>query len=275
MSLKKTFSILFFLLLFISANVFAQAIPLKNLTLHLVPTNKKNSYGLSSKTIQVSKTKKNLKVTWYSLVKELDEAAAYPTYKIKSSRGVIDTDNIELKNGYFQPALWGQGYIRTQSALPLWIDPEYLSLRNNQEKLLNTGILNASKNLLRLAPDKLYEQITYFQNLYDQYVESGQIKDGTGLRKSDKRELKKFIKEFFYVKNIAKTKANITVNQLTEKYPARIIGNNYFQFIVIDDPLNPLVLSFKLYPDKAPKLFKRVLKELQEGIEFYVSQINY
>ncbi len=77
------------------------------------------------------------------------------------------------------------------------------------------------------------------------------------------------------MRNLAKTKATIVVNSAKETYPAKIIGNNYYQFVVIDDPLNPLVVNFKIFPEKTPRLFRDVFKDLKDDFEYYVTQIHY
>lgn len=270
--MKKLFLIFIF---FISIDALAQSIPLNNVVLRLVPSAKKEEELLAVKTVQLSQTPSGAKILWQSLVKERDETAHYPTFKIKADRGVIEGDGFVGKTGFFQPALWGNGYILTDSFCPLWLDPEFLQLKLKDSRSFNAGFLNVNNNLLRLAPDKTYQKLIYFQNLYDQYVEAGAIKVGLVIKKNDAKELKEFIKEFFVMRNLAKSKATLYVNKVKETYPAKIIGNDYFQFVVIDDPLNPLVIYFKIFPEKTPRLFRDVFKDLKDDFEFYVTQIHY
>lgn len=270
--MKKLFFIFLFL---ISLNTFAQAIPLDNVVLRLVPSAKTADELLAVKTAQLTQTPNGAKILWQSLVKERDMNAHYPTFKIRANRGVIETDGFIGKSGFFPPALWGNGYIRTDSFSPLWLDPEFLQLKTRDTRAFNAGFLNMNANLLRLVPDKTYQKLIYFQNLYDQYVTAGDIKAGATIKKADVKELKEFIKDFFVMRNLAKTKATIFVNKAKETYPGKIIGNDYFQFVVIDDPLNPLVIHFKIFPEKAPRLFKNVFKDLKDDFEFYVTQIHY
>lgn len=263
------------LLILVSFNVFAQAIPLDKVVLRVVPSAKMAEELLAVKTVQLAQTPSGAKVLWQSLVKERDMNAHYPTFKIRANRGVIETDGFIGKTGFFPPALWGNGYIRTDSFSPLWLDPEFLMLKTRESRAFNVGILNMNPTLLRLVPDKTYQKLSYFQNLYDQYVAVADIKATATVKKTDAKELREFIKEFFVMRNLAKTKATLFVNKDKETYPAKIIGNNYFQFVVIDDPLNPLVINFKIFPEKAPRLFKGVFKDLKDDFEFYVTQIHY
>lgn len=248
---------------------------MNDLVVRLMPMDQNLNDKLAVKTIEIESNSKSLKVIWQSLIKELDETAYYPTYKIKAERGVIDGDGFQGKAGFFQPALWGSGYIRTETFSPLWLEPDLLELKPNQKMNFNVGLLNVDKSLLKLAPNEPYELLLYFQNLFDQYFTGNELREGIPIKKSDQKELKKFIRSFFEIQNIAKTKASLNVNQKKESYPARIIGNDYFQFVVINDPFNPLVVSFKIFPDKSPRLFKKVFDDLKKHFEFYVTQVSY
>jgi len=257
------------------AIVQSQAIPFSGMKLKLVPRYKDVAGEIGSKSVTVYRTKKGIKVVWYSLVKDFDEEAYYPTYKIKSRRGIIETDGLDLKTAFFLPHLWGNGYIRSETALPLWLDPEYLSIKGKQKRSFNSGLLNSNRYLLKMAPDELFDKLNFFQNLYDQYVTGMQVRTDIRLSKKNQRELRKFVKNFFLVKKIAKTKATIYVNKIKESYPSLIIGNEYFHFVVIDDPLNPLVVNFKIFPDKAPKVFRKSFKLFKKNFEYMITQVTY
>jgi len=268
--------LVFIFMLSMAQVVYAQAIPLNKMTLQINPLHKNNDdSAIEPKTIRIIQTDKSLKVFWYSLVKEKAADAYYPTFKVKANRGIVETDALNGKAALFYPALWGNGYIRTETALPLWMDPKILELKGRQKIPFNVGIINLNKYLLKAAPDAVFEKISFFQNLYDQYVYGTEIRADVKISKSEEKDLKKFIKEFFSVEQLAKTKSALYVNNVKEDYPVLLIGNRYYEMVVINDPLNPLVIRLKFNNDKAPKLFKKQFDEFAELFEYYISHINY
>lgn len=270
---RALIALTFFVLL--SSDVIAQSIPIDGMAIKITPASKKADESISEKSIHVNKTKSGIKVFWYSIVRNRDETKYFPTFVVKASKGIVEIDSLDFKRTFFQPSLWGNGYIRSGTSLPLWVDPKILELKGRQKGKLNIGLLNMSQNIMQLVPEPLFEQVSFFQNLYDQYIKDGEVRESLGLRKSQQRELKSFIKEFNFVRRIAKTKAKITVNEAKEDYPSLIIGNDYYQVVVLDDPLNPLVVSFKIFDDKYPKVFRNTFKSLKENLEFKVSKIDY
>ena len=267
---------LFILSVFILNNVYAQAIPLNDLELKIEQKhlNNPNEPPLT-KHVKVGKTKRTLRAFWYSMAKELSEDSYYHTYKIKANKGILETDNFNSKRSLLLPSMWGDGYIRSETALGFWLDPEFLDLSGKKRIPFNVGFINPNKYLLRAAPDSIFDKITYFQNLYEQYVVDHKIRADVNISKSHAKELKKFIKEFFNARKIAKTKAKLNVNNVEESYPALIIGNHYYHLTVIDDPLNPLVINFKVLADNAPKLFEQQFKEMKKLFEFSVAEVTY
>lgn len=253
---------------------FGQTIPLNGLSLRLVPKSKTED-EMGTKTVVISQNKSGIKLSWHSLVKELDENAYYPTYKVQAKKGLIETDSLDLKTAFFQPSLWGMGYIRSDTALPLWVDSEYLNLKGRQKRQFNVGLLNNSKFILKSAPGSLFEKLNYFQNLYDQYIRGGEVRSDVKLSRRREKDLKKFVDDFFMVRTIAKAKAALVVKGKKQEFDSRIIGNNYYHLIVLDNPANPLVLHFKMFPEKAPKVFEKVLKELAKSLEFQVTQLSF
>lgn len=268
----KFLPLLLFMLASVAAN--AQAIPLDKLAIRLVPRSEEAAGDVGVKTIKIAQSDSGVKLAWFSMVKELDPSAVYTTYKIRAKRGMIEINDFDGKNALFLPHLWGNGYINTQTSLPLWLSPDYLS-EGKQAKMFNVGLVNADKNLLKLAPAALLTELNYFQNLYDQYVQGLQTKTLVNLKKSDEKELRDFIRDFFYVRLMAKTKATLVANGIKENYPAKIIGNDYFHLVVVDDVLNPLVVTLKIFPEKAPQLFKKSFDYFKKNFEFVVTQVNY
>ncbi len=263
-----------FLCLFFATNTFAQSIPLQSTTLRIVPRYQALDKGLlGGKFVVVSQTDDGARITWYSIVKELDESGDYPTYKIKSKKGVLDVGGLSNKTTFLLPELWGLGYHRVERALPLWIDPAYLKLKGHEKRTFNVGLINNNADYLRQASPEAYGRLTGFQNLYDQLFVDGEPLAASGT-KSDQRDLKKFAKEFFFAGEIAKTKASLLVNGTKQNYPALIIGNDYYNLVVIDDPLNPLVVSLHIAADKAPRLFQDVFNDFKQLFEFQVTQIT-
>lgn len=253
----------------------SQAIPLNNLDLRIVPRYIENKDQIGIKTVHIEQKQNHLQVDWYSLVKELAQETYYPTYKIKARKGAIQLYDFVGRTHLYLPALWADGYITTSKVLPLWLAPEYLEMKSRESKLLFLGIFQINEGLLKRTPDYQFENIRYAKNIYNQYIVADSIKPGVSLKSRDRKDLKKFIKGFPLVHKISKTKVEIYVNGSKEKYPARIIGNEYFHFVVIDDPLNPLIVNFKLFVDEVPDQFKRAFKVLKKDLEYQVTQIHF
>lgn len=273
--MKKISTFIILNLLLIIHTAHAQAIPLNDLSLDLVFRHADEQGNRRTKSITVSKSDHSIKLTWHSLHKEKDEQARYPTYKIRTRRGMIETGSFDLKTALFLPALWGDGYMRVDTALPLWLDPASLELKGRQKKSFNVGLLDVNMYLLKLTPTELFEQIVYFQNLYRQYVSGSGIRPGIKLGRSEQRDLEMFVKEFSFIKRIARTRASLLVNRQQESYPALILGNEYFHLVVLDDHLNPLVISLRIFPEKVPGMFLKIFKKFKENFEFTITQLNH
>lgn len=261
------------LVLIAATPTWAQSLPLNNLSLRLVPRHHEVD-EIGTKTIVTSQSPAGIKVTWYSLIKEYDEEAYYPTFKIKTRKGLIDSDGLSNKTSFFQPMAWGMGYMRAETALPLWVDPEYLNLKGKTQRQFNVGLLDVNRQLIRLAPDKIFETLSFFQSLYDQYVLSGRVRSDVGLNRRDQKEMERFITGFFLIHQISSTKTSLYIGVEKQEFGAKILGNDYFQLTVLEDSSNPLVVSFKIFPDEAPKVLRKVFKDLQKYFEFRITQIN-
>lgn len=250
------------------------ALPLTGLSLRLVPKTVAES-GVAPKIVEVSKSDDAVRLKWFSLVKDPVDGLAYPTYKIRANRGVLDIDDFHGKNGFFHPHLWGQAFVSLGGSLPLWVSPEYLELSGKSLRGFNVGFLNLSSHALQAAPDRLYEELRYFQNLYDHYFDGRGVNRQAKLSRSDEKELKIFRDEFFKVGLVAKTEAKLMVNKKVTALQARILGNRYYQIVVLDDPVNPLVVSLRILMDKAPRVFHKNFEFLKENFEFQVTQVNH
>ncbi len=156
--------IIHFILLFvvISSVAHAQAIPLDKLAIRLVPRGDEVNGEVGIKTIKIAPSENGVKLAWFSMVKVEDEAAEFPTFKIKAKRGMIEIDSFEDKISFYQPSLWGGGFARIENSLPLWVSPDFLA-GEKQEKMFNVGLLNVDKTYLKTAPEELLGEFRYFQ----------------------------------------------------------------------------------------------------------------
>lgn len=273
-SLKIRACVVFFGILAFVPPSTVQALPLTGVTLRLVPTGTENAVGVAPKIIDVKKYKDGLRVQWFSLVKQEVTGEHFPTYKVKSNRGVLDVDALAGKSGFFHPHLWTQGYTALSVSLPLWLPPEYLALTGKKSEPFQSGFLSLAPGVLKAAPDRVYEQLLYFQKLYDHFVRDGEVARNAGLDKQEQKEVKKFIRDFFAIGLVAKTKAKLAVNKEVQSVDAKILGNPYMQFVVLDDPQNPLVLSFRILNENAPGAFRKVFDFLKANFEFQVTQVS-
>jgi hypothetical protein len=263
-----------FLTLLVLSALPAFALPLTGVSLRLVPSGSDDAVGVAPKIIDVKKNKDGLRVEWFSLVKQEVAGEYFPTYKVKSNRGVLDLDALAGKTGYFHPHLWTQGYTALSASLPLWLPPELLSLTGKKTEPFQPGFLGLAPAVLKAAPDRVYERLLYFQKLYDHFVRDGEVVRDAGLTRQGLKEVRKFVREFFSIGLVAQTKAKLAVNRQVRDVDAKILGNPYLQFVVMDDPQNPLVLSFRVLNENAPEAFRKVFDFLKANFEFQVTQVN-
>jgi hypothetical protein len=263
-------------LFFLNIPVFAAdpgTISLDKMVLRLMPKSPQGAAATGVKTVEVTRQGEKIRLSWSALQKELVSADPYPRYKVMGLSGVLEMPGLSGAAGFFHPEFWGRGFQRLSGELPLWLDPVYLTLSGKDRRDFNIGWLGVDKKTLQAAPDAHFEKIMYFQNLYTHY--GGALKTGSaGLTDSDKKALKEFARDFFQVELIAKTKAGIVVNKERVSVPARLIGNDYFQFTVLDDPDNPLVMSFRVTPEQVPSVFRKVFDYFKQHFEFQVTQVN-
>lgn len=258
-----------------TVSVQAQVIPLNGLKVTITPKYKDAEDEMAVKSAWVKKQSSGIQISWYSLVKDFLENAHYPTYKIKAERGVMELKELSQKTNFFLPSFWGQGYVRLDTTNPLWIDPEYLALKGRQKRRFRLGLVNGDSYLQKIMPDELYEKVQYFQTLYHQYYSASGVRPELPLKKRDRKDLEDFYKGFFFIERIAKTKAEIFVNDVKTSYPAKILGNEYFQMVVLDEPENPLVLQFATMKTKVPAVFKHSFKDFARKFDYQISHISY
>lgn len=276
MNIKKIHKILFFFLFLLSTTTQAQLLPLRDMTLRLVPQSTKKSLpGIGPKTVEIKVTNKGIRVQWFSIVKERILDQDYPTYKVRAAKGGLFVHDLFSKFGFFHPQLWGNGFINLHERLPLWVSPEILSLEGRKEQNFDLGLLNLNPLILKAVPDTLYENLLYFQNMFDYYTKDGEVNGDAKMSRSKAREVKKFLEEFFKVGVLAQTQAKLKVGKTIQNFKAKIVGNRYFQMVVLDDTKNPMVVSFRISADKAPKVFEKNFEFLKNNFEFQVTQVLY
>lgn len=273
-ALRTTLLVLAGLLPFSIVSADTVTIPLDKMVIRLVPKSPDGVGPIGVKTVEVARLGEKIRLSWSSLDKELVSEDPYPRYKVMGLSGVLEMPGLTGKAAFFHPEFWGRGFLRLQDELPLWLDPVYLTLSGKAKKDFQIGWLNADKKTLQAAPDAHFEKILYFQNLYGHY--GGTPKPGLApLTDADKKSLREFNRDFFQVEFIAKTKAELVVNKKRASLPARIIGNEYFHFTVLDDAENPLIVSFRVLPEKTPVVFRKVFDYFKQHFEFQITQVNY
>lgn len=272
-SLKKFLAPIFILVIYCDL---AFPLPLTGTTLRLVPKGSGDQVlPVGPKIIQVIKKGSALQASWFSLTREAVPEQLYPTYKVKTARGVVEVDGLSGKDKFFHPHLWGVGFVRLSGSLPLWMDPACLGLKGREKMNFEPGFLSLDHVALKASPHEVFQKVLYFQNEYQYYIKNGEINPNASLKRADERELKSFLKEYFQVSLLAKTKVKLVVNKKVQELAARMIGNRYYHLIVLDDVLNPLVVAFRVTPDRAPRVLKKSFASLNRHFEFQVTQVSY
>ncbi len=209
-------------------------------------------------------------INWLSVSKDNQAATGtdYPTFEVKTKKGILEGPMVGQKTTYFHPLLWPEGYTVLTDAFPLWVDSTYLDLKRKQTEAFSLGLLQVKTLNLQGLDDKQYEEILYFRNLYDNYA-------AQDLKSGGKSFLKAFNKAFFSLEWLRNTKVALKVNGADLSVPAKVLGNAYFEITVLDQYDNPLVLGLDFFADRAPKTFARSFAFLKKHFEFQVTQIQF
>jgi hypothetical protein len=262
-------------ILFFPALARAQIIPLNGMSLRIVTPGIND--GETPKTVQVAKSDMGWRVSWFALEKQFETNVPYPTYKVHTRKGTIEFDSLSGKDGLLHPRLWGEGYFKLTSLLPLWVDKDFLFLssKHGESREFNIGVLYPGQVVLQSAPDEYFEKISQFQSLYNHFFTNGSLRNDVTLKRKDSEELEKFQREFFRVHFIAKTEAALIINHTKKTVLGDILGNDYYQLVVLEDFQNPLVLAVIFHPEKAPTAFQPYFDFFRTAFEYQVTQVSY
>jgi len=218
---------------------------------------------LAERTVQVQLNGDLWQVNWLSVTKDTASETQYPTYEIKTKKGILEGPMVGKKTTYFHPLLWPEGYTILADAFPLWVDSGYLDLKRNQAEEFSLGLLKVKTPNSQGLDDQQYKEILYFRNLYDNHV----------AQKS--AFLQTFDKTFFELRWIRDGKFSLKVNGVLQQLPVKILGNRYFEMTILDQYDNPLVLALDFYPERVPKTFLRSFSFLKKSFEFRVTQVQF
>ena len=254
--------------------VASEPIPLSGLTLRMQSKGSATS-DFGGRVVKIVTDKDKIMITWTVLEYLLHETVPYYHYKLAARRGSIELDSVNQKSSFYFPALWQKGYVVLSDSNPLWISPHYLDLQGKEVQKFSLGFLDREHLKTEKGGDELFEKINYVQNIID-YVESeGQSGTVVGLKAAQQKEIKKFIQTFSHISKIARTKADLRVNGVKTAYPCVILGNSYYQMVVLENKNNPLVISFKIFPQKVPQIFENAFAFFKNYFEYSIISIQY
>ncbi len=108
----------------------------------------------------------------------------YPVAEVKTKKGILEGPMVGNKSTYFHPLLAPEGYTVLADALPLWVDASYLDVKKNQSENFSLGFLRVKAFALQSVDADQYQELLYFRNLYDGYVEKASQGKGSELIKA-------------------------------------------------------------------------------------------
>ncbi len=208
------------------------------------------------------------RVNWLAVSKNSGAAASpYPTYQVKTTKGILEGPMVGSKTRYFHPMLWPEGYAIVADAFPLWVDASYLDLKRGAAESFSIGFLKVEAVALQGLEATLAAEMQKFRDLYDD-AENSKSPEGQAM-------LKTFDKTFFELRWLGDVKVSVKVNGAVRPLPAKTLGNRYFEMTVLDQYDNPLVLGLKFFPDRVPKAFYKSFQFLKKNFEFQVTQVQF
>lgn len=256
-------------------------IPVSGMTLTITPEiAEEKQAGLNDllgiKKVTVSRRRSNvLRLTWYSLVRELAENTVFPTYVMKTRKGILDVSNFSHKTAFLNPIFWPGGFYNTVTSLPLWVDPAYLKLKRRQKRNFFVGLVHFNTEVIKSISVEYREPLLFFKNLHDQYIKSGKVRENLDLKRSEEKRLERFIEDFAFVTEQGDDKLQVSVNGVPQELNVKKIGNDYFELWVLDDPTNPLVLKLELDSRKMPHAFEDSYEKFKKFFEYKISEIEF
>lgn len=213
-----------------------------------------------------------VRINWEGLVRELKEEDPFPHYGITRERGVLQIEGLNGHNSFFLPVYWGRGFLRLTDTLPLWLSPEYLG--SEKPLRLTLGLLHPGRTMQQTAPDDFFAKTSLFTSLFERTFDGNKIRDEKKYPDEEKKLLREFVRDFPLIQSLAKTSVELEVKKQKQKFAAKIIGNDYYHLVVLDDEQNPLVLSLLFFPEHVPLTFRKLFDFFKAEASFQIKQIN-
>lgn len=230
------------------------------LKIRLIPNNPEPVEDLGVKTISVESEGKVLRVKWFSQIRNEIKDGPWPEYRISMKQGTIQTHGWEEAESLCLPHLWYKGFLNLSSTGLLWIPPKIIRGSSDTKKTysLEPCILDDDFLYFRKGPEQLIERIEEFRKA---------VAEGEGLQS--------FLDDFSRVKVLSRRKIEpLVINANKTEVSTVVVGNKYVEYTVLKSSENPLVLSLKFKPSRAPEAMKPYLDFFHDYLEYRITQIQ-
>lgn len=266
---------IFLFLLAIFSSIQAQAAPrapfdlsqIDGMKLRLVSTDISAMDGLGAKTINLTVDGALVMARWFSPVRHLAGGDPWPVYKVSLVRGVLQTQDLELKIAFIHPHFWVEGVAHLERESFLWFPPDLLSsLSNGSVKEVSFPIdFNLPATTSTQGPRDLLEKVAIFNILLQKPIVDSQMN----------QERENFIKEFQSVRILSPdTNVSMVVNGTKTEVKAVELGNRFVHFVVLKESTNPLVLALRFDAPKGPEEVAPFLAYFKKHMGFQITQIQ-
>lgn len=247
------------------------------MTLRLSPKNPDTVSHADTKTIEIYQDGEGIKLQWFSPQRVTIESGQWPITKIALGKGALWTNGWSQSTGLAHPELWVSGLINLSFNGILWMNPDAFNHDAKSEGLeFEPGFLGPSFTSFshQNNPDVL--QVDTFRRIEQAF---GQLdKKALASLKQDQNEAKKikaFFEEFVKVRVIDnQAQFSVLLNDKKVVLPAKIIGNRFIHYHVLDTPSNPLVLSIDFITQDVPQKILSLMDYFNQNMEYEITSIK-
>jgi hypothetical protein len=269
---KKTF-ITFCLLssVLLSPALHAAPVLLHNLSFTLVTYDSDGQTPLFEKKVDIKSQSRNAyQVAWTSVLRTHVTDDPYPTHKIVPVEGKLALNANQLGGSFLHPHFWAKGAFNVQKTMSLWLDPSYLS-KKPKWKVFDPGIFRSHDILLQSAPEDIQKKVLAMRRDYMAFRMAAHKEEAP---RSLQKEFENFEEEFFRIKEQDEEKMNVRVKGEWKEVDVKVLGNDHYTLKVLNDELNPLVMSLSFHEEKAPRYLKDAFVTLKKTFSYQLQDLQ-
>lgn len=241
---------------------------INGLKLRLIPDTPLPIDGIGTKTIEVSVKRGSIQLNWFSAIRQKIKSTPWPEHKISTLRGMLRTDHIDPQSWMIHPHLWTEGFYHLSQSSLIWFPLETLMEHKKKGITFSPGFLEIDPNLYKKAAPDIFRTVSEFRRVSLKILENSPGQSIKGISK-----LRSFLNDFSQIKIKDYSKENLVINNQKQKVKTLTIGNDYIDYLVLNNTANPLILAVSFNSKSVPDLFKETFQFFEESMSYKISQV--